>query len=290
MASLGLLVQTACIWEVTARKPGNVHRYADFDDLTYRDFLLSAAAIGPVFDRAPGRPVGETVLDAIRATRQVVGTNTNLGIVLLLAPLAAVPEGRSIRDGLPDVLVNTTVEDARNVYEAIRLASPGGLGEAPEQDVRQEPTRTLREVMALAGDRDLIAAQYGNDFFEVRELLAPGIAMAVDRWGGLEVAIVAAYLGELTDGHDSLIVRKRGMPAAEEVGRRALAVFEAGWPDTPTGWEDFHTFDAWLREPGAGRNPGTTADLIAASLFLLLREGTITVPSPYPWSAGWEHD
>ncbi len=290
MASLGLLVQTACIWEVTARKPGNVHRHADFAELTYSDFLLSAAAIAPVFDRAVGRPIGETVLEAIRATRQVVGTNTNLGIVLLLAPMAAVPPGRHLRDGLPEVLASTTVEDTRNVYEAIRLAMPGGLGEAPEEDVRQEPTRTLREVMALAAARDRIAAQYVDDFTAVRELVAPAIAMSLDRWGGLELAIVAAYLAELADEYDSLIVRKRGPEEAEAVRRRALAVFEAGWPDSPIGWEEFHTFDTWLREPGAGRNPGTTADLIAASLFLLLREGTISLPSPYPWSAGWQHD
>jgi triphosphoribosyl-dephospho-CoA synthase len=288
--SPGLFAQTACIWEATARKPGNVHRFVDFADLAYTDFLLSAAAIAPVLDQAPGRPLGQTILQAIQATRQVVATNSNLGIVLLLAPLAAVPPGQTIRAGLPDVLANTTVEDARDVYAAIRLAAPGGLGDAPEQDVRDEPTRTLREVMALAADRDRIAAQYTNDFFDVQEMLSAGIAMALDRWGGLELAIVATFLAELADAHDSLIVRKRGVRVAEEVRRRSLAVFEAGWPDSPLGWEEFHTFDTWLREPGTGRNPGTTADLVAASLFLLLREGTITLPSPHPWSAGWDHD
>lgn len=290
MSSLGLLAQTACIWEATARKPGNVHRFADFDDLTYGDFLLSAAAIAPVLDQAPGRPVGRTILEAIRATRRVVATNTNLGIVLLLAPLAAVPADRTIRAGLPAVLAATTLDDARDVYAAIRLASPGGLGDAPEQDVRDEPTATLRDAMALAADRDRVAAQYVTDFYDVQELLAPGIAMALDRWGGLELAVVATFLAELAESADSLIVRKRGVRAAEEVSRRALAVFEAGWPDAPPGWDEFHAFDTWLREPGAGRNPGTTADLIAASLFLLLREGTITLPSPHPWSAGWMHD
>lgn len=290
MSSLGLLAQTACIWEATARKPGNVHRFADFDDLAYGDFLLSAAAVAPVLDQAVGRPVGRTILEAIRATRRVVATNTNLGIVLLLAPLAAVPADRTIRAGLPDVLAATTIDDARDVYAAIRLASPGGLGDAREQDVRDEPTATLRDVMALAADRDRVAAQYANDYYDVLELLAPGIAMALDRWGGLELAIVAAFLAELAESADSLIVRKRGSAAAEKVSRKARRVFEAGWPEEPVGWAEFHAFDTWLREPGAGRNPGTTADLVAASLFLLLREGTITLPSPHPWSAGWMHD
>src|SRR5437763_9709962 len=100
MLPVGLCVQLACVWEATARKPGNVHRYRDFDDSTYLDFLLSAAASAPVLEGAAGRPVGETVLAAVRATRQVVRTNTNLGILLLLAPLAAVgPEG-PLREGL----------------------------------------------------------------------------------------------------------------------------------------------------------------------------------------------
>jgi len=290
MLPTGLLVQTACIWEATARKPGNVHRYDDFTDLTYPDFLLSAAAIAGVLDAAPGRPLGQTILEAIRATRSIVSTNTNLGIVLLLAPLAAVPRHQTIRDGLPAVLAGTTIDDARAVYEAIRLATPGGLGEVTEQDMRSEPTANLLAVMGLAQDRDRIAQQYANDFFDIREIAAPGIAMALDRWAGLEVAIVATFLAELADQPDSLIVRKRGPVVATEVSRRAEAVFRAGWPDSDLGWQEFHLFDTWLRSPSVRLNPGTTADLIAASLFLLLREGTISLPSLHSWSAGWNHD
>src|SRR5438876_739889 len=97
---VGLCAQLACVLEATARKPGNVHRFMDFADTSYLDFLLSAAAIAPVMERAVGRPVGETVLEAIRATRRVTSANTNLGIVLLLAPLAAASGGRTIADVL----------------------------------------------------------------------------------------------------------------------------------------------------------------------------------------------
>jgi triphosphoribosyl-dephospho-CoA synthase len=95
----GLCVQAACLMEATARKPGNVHRFRDFDDATLMDYLLSAAAIGPVLEGAAGRCVGATVLDAVRATRRVSRTNTNLGIILLLAPLAAVPPGEDPHPG-----------------------------------------------------------------------------------------------------------------------------------------------------------------------------------------------
>ena len=113
---------------MTARKPGNVHRFADFADLHFVDFLLSAAAIAEPLDRAASEGVGAAVLGAIEATRRVVSTNTNLGIVLLLAPLAAVPEGVDLAEGVEAVLAATTVDDASLVYRAIRLAQPGRHG------------------------------------------------------------------------------------------------------------------------------------------------------------------
>ena len=143
-----------------ARKPGNVHRFADLADLRFSDFLLSATALAEPLDRAATLGIGRAVYEAILATRQVVDTNTNLGIVLLLAPLAAVPTDVYLRDGIEAVLASTTVDDARWVYRAIRLAQPGGLGDVPEQDVKGEPTVSLREAMAMAADRDLIARQY----------------------------------------------------------------------------------------------------------------------------------
>src|SRR5437899_992179 len=96
MLSPGQCAQLACVLEATARKPGNVTPFIDFEDLTYLDFVLSAAAIAPVMDRAAELGVGRTVLDALEATRHFVGTNSNLGMLLLLAPLAAVPMGEAI--------------------------------------------------------------------------------------------------------------------------------------------------------------------------------------------------
>src|SRR5437870_5570559 len=119
---LSLCAATACVLEVTARKPGNVHRFRDFADVTYLEFVLSAAAIGPVMDDVRRDGVGPTMLEGIRRTRQVVATNTNLSILLLLTPLAAVPPELSIQEGIHGVLEALTVDDAEAVYQAIRLA------------------------------------------------------------------------------------------------------------------------------------------------------------------------
>src|SRR5262249_16961670 len=145
-------------------KAGNVHRFADFADVSYADFVASAAAAAPELGRAPDRLLGETILAAVRATRSVVRTNTNLGIVLLLAPLARAAGRGELPTGVHEVLAATTVEDAARVYSAIRLVSPGGLGTARDQDVSEVPTLPLRDVMALAADWDLVARQYANGF------------------------------------------------------------------------------------------------------------------------------
>jgi triphosphoribosyl-dephospho-CoA synthase len=280
---LGLWAQTACIWEATARKAGNVHPGRDFDDLRYVDFLLSAAAIAPLFERVHERRVGDLVEAGVEATRRVCLTNSNLGILLLLAPLAAVAAGVSLRAGLEKILDGLDIADAAAVYRAIRLARPAALGQVADQDIRDEPTLPLREIMRLAADRDLIALQYVNGFREVLDEDVPALARGLRTYGNLEQAIVGAHLHLLARYADSLIARKRGTAEAEEASRRAENVLNAGWPG-PTGLAAFVDFDAWLCAVGHARNPGTTADLVAASLFAALREGIITLPLTVPWS------
>lgn len=283
--STALCVQLACIWEASARKAGNVHRYRDFEDAGYIDFLASAAAIAPLMESAQGRAVGATILQAVQATRQVVHTNTNLGIILLLAPLASVPRTQDLRTGVESILADLTIADARLAYEAIRLAQPGGLGSAKEQDVHAAPTQTLREVMALARERDLIALQYANGYREVFDDAVPALLRGLERHGSLENAIVACHLELLARHGDSLIARKRCPAEAEEASRRAAQVLAHGWPEHETGQRAFADFDAWLRAAGSGRNPGATADLLAAALFAALRDSTIQVPGRLPWAS-----
>jgi triphosphoribosyl-dephospho-CoA synthase len=186
--------------------------------------------------------------------------------------------------GLARVLEDLTVRDAELVYEAIRLAAPGGLGRAPEQDVSERPTRSLREVMALAADRDLIARQYANNFREVLGVGITALRRGLQETATLEGTILWTHLQLLAAVPDSLIGRKRGPAEAQQASLRARQVLEAGWPRTPSGWTAFRDLDAWLRAEGHGRNPGSTADLVTACLFVALREGILTLPSDIPWA------
>ena len=192
---------------------------------------------------------------AIEATRRLVATNTNLGMVLLLAPLAAVPDGMTFARACEAVLDATTIDDARAVYRAIRLAQPGGMGSVPDQDVAQEPTLPLKAVMALAADRDLVARQYANGFREVFDDALAALEESLRLGRSIETSIVAAHLTVLSRHPDSLIVRKAGIErrrrsrARRRGPRRRLAGSRGG------GRGCVREFDDWLRDPARGSTP-----------------------------------
>jgi triphosphoribosyl-dephospho-CoA synthase len=269
----------ACLWEVTARKPGNVHRFRDFHDTTYLDFAVSAVAIAPHLVTARECGVGLTIARCVTSVRSLVGKNTNLGIVLLLTVLA---RGYGNRSDVEDVLAALTVEDAVWAYDGIRQANPGGLGDAPAQDVRAAPSVTLRQAMALAADRDLIARQYANGFREVFDVGAPAVLTGIEKTGCVEGGILFAHLSLMSRFPDSLITRKCGPGVAGESASRAARVLELGWPHTPEGRREILSLDEWLRADGNRRNPGTTADMITASLFVTLFNRQLA-PNQHPW-------
>jgi triphosphoribosyl-dephospho-CoA synthase len=197
-------------------------------------------------------------------------------MVLLLAPLAKASGGLDLRNAVRDVLDATTVSDAVDVYEAIRLAAPGGMGEVRDQDIRAAPTASLRDVMLLAADRDLIARQYANYFADIFTLGIPALLEGLKRYGRLELAIQHCQLVWLAQHPDSLIQRKCGPEVAGEASRRARKVLESAVIDAA-----YADFDRWLRADGHARNPGTTADLITTCLFAALRERRIGAETPF---------
>jgi triphosphoribosyl-dephospho-CoA synthase len=268
--------QLSCVLEVSAEKPGNITPSHDFGDTSYEDMLRSGIALGPELGRAGERGVGETVLAAVRASRAVAGANTNLGIALLLAPLArAAPEGGRLRERLGEVLRGLTVDDARDAYAAIRLAGAGGLDEPVEHDVRDEPRVTLREAMAAAAQRDTIASEYVTEYAVTFELGLPALADALDDGLRPRDAIVELALRVLSEAPDTLIARKRSADAAARVAAGARDVLTAGGVRSAGGRSALAGFDASLRRDGNALNPGTTADLVTAVLFVALLEGVL---------------
>ena len=263
--------QLACVLEVSAEKPGNITPSHDFDDTSYEDMLRSAIAIGP--ELARGRGVGETVLAVVDASRRVAPANTNLGIALLLAPLAkAALSPGPLRTRLAATLRALDVADARAAYAAIRLSGAGGLQERVEHDVRAEPDIGLREAMASAADRDSVAAEYVTDFALTFDTGLPALGEALGRGLAVRDAIVDLHLRLLAHTPDTLIARKAGAEAAARVSADAREVL--------AGRRTLQSFDSSLRTDGNRLNPGTTADLVTATVFVALVEGILAPSSP----------
>jgi len=275
---VAVAAQLACLLEVSAEKPGNVTPTHAFHDMSYGDFLRSAAAIGPELARAGERPVGETILAAIQASRRWTQANTNLGIVLLFAPLAraALAGTSGLRVDLSNILAGLTLDDARAAYAAIRLTGPGGLEAEVENDVRAEPMVTLGQAMAGAAERDSIAAEYVSDYAIIFERGLPHLKAALARDISPEQAVVQTYLELLATVPDTLIARKRGLLMAQTIADETAWTLAAGGVFTSAGRRAISALDTRLRQADHNSlNPGTTADLIAGTLFVALLEGVL---------------
>jgi triphosphoribosyl-dephospho-CoA synthase len=266
----------ACRDELEAPKPGNVHVFADGHRMTAQDFLSSAeAAAGPLTET--GARVGTRILAAVEATLAVVGSNTNLGIILLCAPLAAAAEScpHDLRASLARVLHALDVDDAAAAFRAIARASPAGLGHVEEHDVHAPAIVTLRDAMAEAANRDRIARQYVTDFADVFDVGEPLLNAALGALPDRRSAILAAYLGFLAAFPDSHICRKYGLATADRVRRQAswLRVRALAAPRLDDVLPELLAWDKELKD--ADINPGTSADLTVATLFLYRLRGLL---------------
>ncbi|MDQ0509781.1 triphosphoribosyl-dephospho-CoA synthase [Ancylobacter amanitiformis] len=257
--------RAACMAELEALKPGNVHRFSAGHGMEVAHFERAAAAAAPCI-AARGARVGARIEAAVAASLKVTGLNTNLGILLLCAPLAAAAEAAgALRAELAAVLHGLDGDDAQAAFRAIAAANPGGLGRVDVHDVATPARIGLVEAMALAAGRDRIARQYARGFEDVFELGLPRLAAFAE--AEPQARTEAVYLAYLSAFPDSHIARKFGTAVAEEVRSEAERV--AGTVDLRAPAAMRHppllAFDLSLKERGL--NPGTSADLTVATLF-----------------------
>jgi triphosphoribosyl-dephospho-CoA synthase len=268
----------ACLLDVTALKPGNVGIHNHGHGMEAADFVKSARAAAPAI-AAAAQSVGSRIYGAISATRAAVGTNTNLGIVLLAAPLAqAVHEmeapgsSEALHDALAQVLATLSVADAQLAFDAIQLASPGGLGAAHRHDVRAPARVSLLEAMREAADRDSIARQYVTAYADVVEIGWARLQEARARGCDRRCAATEVFLGFLASFPDSHVARKFGAAQAQSLRQSAAEQVAAGG-EISARRAALRDWDVALK--ARRLNPGTSADLTVAVLFwdgLLERE------------------
>ena len=280
-SQLASAFRTACVSELEALKPGNVHIFADGHGMRVQDFLRSAEAAA-AFIAKPELSVGQRIQFAVYASCKEVGCNTNLGIVLLCAPLIHArlhgPHA-GLRENLEQVLHELTVTDATMAYAAILRANPGGLGSSAEHDVHAAPAVTLLQAMRAAEMRDRVAWQYANGFADIFDFDLPHYVMALQRWQRPAWAVTLLHLGFMARHPDSHIVRKygeeTGRKVQEEAARHEQALLALDNPKTYQ--RSLLQFDADLKLRGL--NPGTSADLTVATLLAESLQGGPVVSS-----------
>lgn len=270
----------ACLAELEALKPGNVHIFADGHGMQVHHFVESAHASAPALcdDAQFGkRSLGQRILQALQATYTQVGCNTNLGIVLLAAPLvqatvdyAALP----LKVGLQQVLQQTSLEDAAAVYAGIRLVNPAGMGQRSEHDISEAPQITLLQAMQLASTQDEIGRQYHEGYTRLFDVALPLYLEQCQRWERSAWALTAVYLYWLSSVPDSHIVRKYGLQAALEVQQIAQHHYQTllALDNPKTYLPALFSWDQALKN--ARLNPGTSADLTVITAMLALMQAT----------------
>ena len=265
----------ACELDVKAFKPGNVSVYQAGHDMTVNDFILSAEVSAKAITNQD-YCLGEKIYYSVKATRDAVGCNTNLGIILLCAPIIQaryqMQAGQSLRDALSLVLKNTTVEDAQWAFKAITLAAPGGLGESNDQDVKDSPVMTLTEAMSLANNKDRIALQYVKNYKDIFDFAVLRYNDALVKFGSQKWATSAVFTGLLSKFPDSHIERKYGDKHSGWVFEQITTVDDALLnTDNPEQLLPMlHEVDRKFKDKAI--NPGTTADLTVATVLIILME------------------
>ncbi len=295
------LAREAAILEVNTRKPGNITPEHNFKDTTYKDFLLGCDALKP--------SIKKTALNGFKADRELirfsriglgknikkavsdvkeshVGGNTHLGIIMLYIPLAAAAGmcisqdtdfRKHLRINLKKCIMLSSVNDSIDLYDAICFSGMSGLGEE-DLDVRDDKSKTelkrrninLEQLMKLSASRDTIASELASGLEIVFEVGVPTLERFHAMTKDLDASIIQTYLILLSRFPDSLIIRKKGRAVAEKVSGKAKDVLEAGGVITGVGLDAIKEFDKYLRSDGNKLNPGTTADLIAATLYVSL--------------------
>ena len=271
MVNLAAQVYDCFTCDINALKPGNVGRHGAGHGMECADFTRSAQVVTPILcNHRLG--LGKRILAGVEATLAAVHCNTNLGMLLLIAPVIRVFEQlvspEDFKDMIKPTLVSLGRQDAQDIFAAIRLANPGGLGKVDKYDINSPLEIDIFSAMDAAKDRDLIALQYANGYREVVNLGIKCLQNYHNRWNSVEWAVVACYLMYMASFPDSHIRRKHGMEIAEQVRKNTVPVRERFTDcDNPGDAKDvLMIFDRELKESEI--NPGTCADLTIASLLL----------------------
>lgn len=269
-------IKLSCYAEMNALKPGNVHKYSSGHGMTTKDFYKSANIIANYLTQNNSN-FGKKILECVQEIKKKVKKNTNLGIILLFAPVISI----ILKNGILDkenlckkiflFIKNQNVKNSLPIFKAIKTATPGGLGKSSKYDVNYLPKVTLYNAMNYSSKKDLIAKQYVTGFKDIFEIGLPTYKKFQNKWEDHNWTLTSVYLTFLKLLTDSHIRRKKGKKTAEKVKKEAKKYYKLLKLNKSDSNMNIITkkllfFDKKLKSKGI--NPGTIADLTVATLFI----------------------
>lgn len=287
-------------------KPGNVHRTQNFKNTRFEHFLAGIAAIQPNFNKFCEKinkfsfinkddyKKIELGLFFKNAAEDMIkwqsGGNVILGHILILTPLVSAAliclkrkryELMELQFILNQIIENSTAVDTLNLYHAMRISNPGGLGNIDKYDIYDDKSFddivkenvNLKKIFEFSKDYDLISSEYSSNFNIILNEGLPYFFDVFKHFKDINIAIVNTYLKLLSIHPDTLVIRKSGPESANYISKMALNILENGGISTNKGFALTLALDKDLQDKMGKLNPGTTADLISGVIFCALLFG-----------------
>ena len=263
----------ACKLDVFSIKPGNVLIDYPAYGMTHKDFLQSSMACSDIICEH-NMDIGEKILESVKASIDVVGCNTNLGIILLCVPIVEAiyldKDHKFKQSNLKIVLDGINIEQTKTIYKAINAANAGGMGFKDKFDLKSRKITDFKliDAMKFASEYDYIAAEYSTYFNCIINNIAINWRNNFRLMNDAECATTATFLQQISLNPDSLIARKYDLNTAKQVSERfkSLAEDYCKLKNPNILNNKLLLMDSELKIQGL--NPGTTADVVVASIFL----------------------
>ena len=260
----------SCKKDIELIKPGNVNLLSPHKDTKAQDYLDSAT-LSSKESFNQNHSLGKRILESVKVTRSQVNVNTNLGIILLCAPVIQSYidfNALDLRDCIKKTLSATSVKDTHDLCAAINISSPGGLGDSDMYDTVSYPNISIKQIMDYSKEYDRISYQYSHNFTDIFDFIIPKLEFLNQRYESLDISLSLLFIEILAKIPDSHISRKFGDKIAKKTSNNAydlLKILNREYdPDYLA--KALNNLDYEYKKKGI--NPGTTADLLVASLMI----------------------
>ena len=260
----------ACSKDVEVIKPGNVNIDYPHSDTTAYDFLRSAHdSCKSLFKQ--DFSLGERIYYSVSDSRKNTKVNTNLGILLLIAPIIHSllhSTKTTFRSALKDVIKTSQISDTNLLCRAINFVNPGGLGEKERMSTNSLPRVTLKTIMDKSANYDRLSYQYSTGYSDILDFIVPRIIEHKKNIENTDFLLSLVFLEILSEIPDTHISRKFNEKIAKKTSNEACDLIKIINTERSRKKALSRICQLDYEYKNKGINPGTTADLLLSGVMI----------------------